>query len=74
MAYLTGVVSTAELISAVRAARDSAVRRIVADALQVGCSRAGPGTCATCGLQPLFVPLLGPGEVAASGAAPQRIT
>lgn len=35
MSYLTGIVSTGELVSAVRGARDAAIRRIVADALQV---------------------------------------
>ncbi len=31
--YLTGILSMADLLSAVRAARDAAIRRIVADAL-----------------------------------------
>jgi len=44
VAYLTGVVSAGELVSAVRGARDAAVRRIVADALQrsMDAGAAGP--------------------------------
>lgn len=33
MGYLTGILSPGELVSAVRAARDAAIKRIVADAL-----------------------------------------
>jgi hypothetical protein len=35
VSYLTGVVSAGELVGAVRGARDVAIRRIVASALQV---------------------------------------